>query len=62
MSQPQVTNKQIPKTPVTSNQKFQPCRPMQSLTEERVKEVITETLITFNLIPPVHQKKVIANV
>jgi len=63
MTQPQVNNPPAQKPrAIAPNQTRQPFPPKQSLTEERIKEIVTETLIAFNLIPTVPKKKMIANV
>lgn len=63
MSQPNKNNQTTQKLPATTpKQGCQPYIPRQPLTEERIKEIITETLITLNLLPAAQKKKAITNV
>ena len=40
----------------------QTCQPRQSLTEEKIKEIVMETLIELDLVPKARKKKVIVPV
>jgi hypothetical protein len=63
MTHPQVNNPTTQKPHATTpKQTCQPYLPKQSLTEERIKEVVTDMLIALDLIPKAQKKKVIANV
>ncbi len=62
MSQPNKNNQTTQPPATTPKQGCQPYIPRQTLTEERIKEIITETLITLNLLPAAQKKKAITNV
>jgi hypothetical protein len=60
MTQPNLNQETPPKPPMpVFNQAPRPIPVTQHLTEERIKEVVVETLIAFDLIPKTQKKKAI---